>query len=380
MVWGDQDGKDNKKKTNPWGKKPDSGVSGKEFDDFFKKEAFSGFKGPFSDNSQKADMKPPSASALIGLAALAFFVWLASGFYIIEEEEQAVVLRFGEFVRIANPGPNYHLPTPIEKIIKLKVTRIEREEIGYRGGQESSNTARSGRNIPEESLMLTGDENIVDINFVVQWKINNIKNYVFNIVGPRETVKSAAESSMREVIGKTPISDAQTQGRSLVEQSAKKLLQDILDSYAAGIEIVGLQMLKVDPPSEVVDAFRDVQTARADKEREINQAEAYQNDIIPRARGDAEQILQNAEAYKQEVIASSQGHASRFLAVYNEYKKAKDVTRQRIYLETMEDILKDMNKILVDSGKTQGVLPYLPLSELNKNRTPTPSKQEKNDE
>lgn len=367
MVWGDNNENNNKKKPNPWGKKPGVDPS-KEFDEFFKGEAFKGFKGSFSNNKEKPEFRPPSSSAVFGLVGIAFLVWLASGFYIVEEEEQAVVLRFGEFVRIADPGPNYHIPTPIEKAIKLKVTRVEREEIGFRGGSGSTNQTRSGKNVPEESLMLTGDENIVDINFVVQWKIKNIQDYIFNIVGPRETVKSAAESAMREIVGKTPISDAQTQGRSLVEQSAKTLLQEILDSYGSGIEIVGLQMLKVDPPSEVVDAFRDVQTARADKEREINQADAYRNDIIPRARGDAEKIIQEAEAYKQEVVASSEGQASRFMAVYNEYKKAKDVTRQRIYLETMEDILKGMNKILVDSGKTQGVLPYLPLSDLKQSK------------
>lgn len=297
-------------------------------------------------------------------------LYFLSGFYNVEQEEQAVVLRFGKFVRIATPGLNYHLPNPIEEIIKQKVTRAEKEEIGFRSSaliDNGINNRGSQRNVTEESLMLTGDENIVDINFSVQWKIRDIKDYIFNLYRNRETVKSVAESAMREVIGNTPIAVAQTAGRSDIERTVMNLIQNILDSYNSGIEIINLQMLKVDPPTEVVDAFRDVQTARADKEREINQAQTYHNDIIPRARGEASKIIQEAEGYKSQIVSIATGDASRFTAIYNEYKDAKKVTRKRLYIETMEEILASMDKIIIDKTIEKSVLPYLPISSEQKN-------------
>ena len=212
--------------------------------------------------------------------------------------------------------------------------------------------------------MLTGDENIVDINFEVQWKISDAPNFLFNVRNPEDTVKAVSESAMREIIGKSLIATVLAEGKSQVELGAKKLIQETLDSYKSGIEIVTVNLLKADPPAQVIDAFRDVQTARADLETSRNQAEAYRNDIIPKARGSAQQMILEAEGYKQEVIARAEGEASRFLAIYNEFRQARDVTKKRMYLETMEDILQGMNKIIIEGKGSQGVVPYLPLPEL----------------
>ena len=280
-----------------------------------------------------------------------------------------MVLQFGKFARVAGPGPNYHFPYPVEEVIKHKVTIHQVEEFGYRSAQTDTVRMRRAdiRNIPEESQMLTGDENIVDINFMVKWKIDEIKDYVLNLQNPRETVKMAAESAVREIIGKTPFAEAQTMGRSKVENESMKLLQEVLDSYNSGISIVSLQMLKLDPPQQVIDAFRDVQTARADKEKEINQAYAFNNDILPRARGEAKKVVQEALAYKHEVIARAEGEASRFKAILEEYKKSRDVVKNKIYIESMETIMKKLDKIIIDPS-AKNLVPYLPLNQItNKN-------------
>jgi membrane protease subunit HflK len=293
-------------------------------------------------------------------------IWLASGFYRVLPDEVGVVLRFGAYNRTTQPGLNYHLPGPIEKALTPSVTRVNRTEIGYRSAEGT--TARGGgtRQVPEEALMLTGDENIVDINFTVFWVIKNAQAYLFNIRDPDATVKSAAESAMREVVGETPIAQALSEGRGKIETDTQHLLQSILDSYGAGIELTQLQLLKVDPPSPVIDAFRDVQRALADRERLRNEAESYRNDIVPRARGDAVRIKQEAEAYRQEIIARAQGDSDRFLSVYKAFKVSQDVTQQRLYLETMEEILKNSNKVIIDKSAQgeSGVLPYLPLPAL----------------
>jgi modulator of FtsH protease HflK len=285
-------------------------------------------------------------------------IWLASGFYRVLPDEVGVVLRFGAYNRTTQPGLNYHLPSPIEKVLTPSVTRVNRTEIGYRSADATAR-AVGVRQVPEEALMLTGDENIVDINFAVFWVIKNAQAYLFNIRDPDATVKSAAESAMREVVGETPIAQALSEGRGKIESDTQHLLQGILDAYGAGIELTQLQLLKV-------DAFRDVQRALADRERLRNEAEAYRNDIIPRARGDAVRIKQEAEAYRQEIVARSQGDADRFLAVYRAFKVAQDVTVQRLYLETMEEILKNSSKVIIDKSAEggNGVLPYLPLPAL----------------
>ena len=299
------------------------------------------------------------AVVLIAIVVL----WMASGFYRVQPDEVGVVLRFGAYNRTTQPGLNYHLPTPIESVLTPSVTRVNRTEIGYRSGE---GRAAGSRQLPEEALMLTGDENIVDINFTVFWIIKDAQSYLFHIRAPEATVKAAAESAMREIVGETQIAQALAEGRGKIESETQHLLQRILDSYGAGIVITQVQMAKVDPPAPVIESFRDVQRALADKERLRNEAEAYRNDIIPRARGDAVRIKQEAEAYRAEIIARSQGDADRFTSVYRAFKVAQDVTLQRLYIETMEEILKNSNKIIIDKAAQgqSGVLPYLPLPSL----------------
>ena len=303
---------------------------------------------------------------LIPLALLG--LWALSGFYRVQQDERGVVLRFGEQVAVTDPGLHWHWPSPIETVITPKVTRVNRVEVGFRSAGGAISRNDSSREIDNESLMLTGDENIVDINFVVQWVIDKPEDYLFRVRDPDVTVKAVAESVMREIIGQTPFVEATTQGRKQIEDEAKEEIQAILNTYRAGIVVTEVQVQKVDPPDQVIDAFRDVQRAQADRERAVNEAETYQNDILPRARGDAVKMEQEAEAYAQEVVARSEGDAQRFVAVYTEYAKAPDVTSRRLYLETMEDVLSNMNKVLIDGSASGagGVVPYLPLPELER--------------
>ena len=291
-------------------------------------------------------------------------IWLATGFYRVLPDEQGVVLQFGKYIKTTQPGLNYHIPYPVERVLTPKVTKVNRVEIGYR--QSPDNRTTQIRDVPEESLMLTGDENIVDIDFSVFWIINDAGKFLFNVQVPELTIKSAAETSMREVIGQSKIQSIFTEGRTEIEDKTRVLIQSILDDYETGVTITQVQTQKADPPGEVIDSFRDVQAARADLERQRNEAEAYANDIIPRARGEAEQILQSAEGYKQKVIADSEGKAARFLSIQSEYAKAPVVTKQRIFYETMESVFGDMDKIIFDNDSGQGVLPYLPLPEISK--------------
>jgi modulator of FtsH protease HflK len=308
----------------------------------------------------------------IAVAIIAVVViWLASGFYRVLPDEVGIVLRFGAYHRTTQPGLNYHLPSPIESVLTPKVTRVNRIEIGYRSGETEEGREGEAGQVPEEGLMLTGDENIVDINFTVFWVIKDAQSYLFNIRDPELTVKSAAESAMREIVGETPIAQALAEGRAKIEADTQQLLQSILDSYGAGIEITQLQLQRVDPPAEVIDSFRDVQAALADQARFRNEAEAYRNSIIPAARGDAVQIEQQAEAYRLAVVARAQGDAARFLSVYHAFKTAQDVTTERLYLETMEEVLKDSQKVIIDQSALggTGVLPYLPLPALGSARS-----------
>lgn len=302
---------------------------------------------------------------VVGVLAL---IWLASGIYRVEADEQGVVLRFGEWTRTEQPGLRYRLPSPIETVLLPKVTRVNRIEVGYRS---SVGGGRNDRDVPDESLMLTGDENIVDIDFTVFWVIKDAGNFLFKIRDPESTVKKAAESAMREVIGRTDLQPALTEARQQIETSTRQLLQTMLDEYQAGIEITQIQLQKADPPQPVIDAFNDVQRARADRERARNEAEAYRNDIIPRARGEAERLVQEASAYREQVVSLAQGDAERFRKVYEAYALNKDVTARRMYLETMEEIFRGRNKIIVD-GSAQNVVPYLPLNQLAPNAAPAP--------
>jgi membrane protease subunit HflK len=301
---------------------------------------------------------------LIAIAvALIVVLWLASGFYRVQPDEAGVVLRFGAYNRMTQPGLNYHLPIPIESALTPSVTRVNRTEVGYRSGEAG---VSGNRQQPEEALMLTGDENIVDINFTVFWVVKDAKAFLFNIRAPDTTVKSAAESAMREIVGQTKIADALAEGRGKIEADTQKLLQRILDSYGAGIDITQVQLAKVDPPASVIEAFRDVQRALADRARLRNEAESYRNDILPKARGAAAQISQDADDYHDEIIARAQGDADRFIAVYKAYQAAPDVTAQRLYLETFEEILRNTNKVILDKSLLGqgGILPYLPLPNL----------------
>jgi membrane protease subunit HflK len=298
----------------------------------------------------------------IGVAAL----WLASGIYRVQPDEQGVVLRFGGFNRMTLPGLNYHLPWPIERVETPAVTRINRIEIGYRsaGGARIETDNQGGRTVLEESLMLTGDENIIDINFAVFWRINDAVGYLFNTRNPPLIIKAVAESVMREVIGRTPIQPALTELRAQIETDVLRQTQQILNNYKTGVEITQVQLQKVDPPAEVVESFLDVQRANTDAERLRNEAEAYHNDIVPRARGDAARIVAEGQGARQASIAQATGQTQRFLSVLAAYQAARDVTLRRMYLETMQDILTHSPSLVVDD-KLKGLVPFLPLSPPN---------------
>jgi len=297
------------------------------------------------------------------------FVWLASGLYRVGPDEQGVVLRFGKFVKTTQPGLHYHIPLPVETVQSPKVTKVNRIDIGFRSERDSGFSQGGGvADVPQESLMLTGDENIVNIDFSVFWVIKDAGKFLFEIQDPEGTVKAAAETAMREVIAKSKIQPVLTEGRAQIEIETQEIIQSILDEYNSGIQITQVQTQKADPPDQVIDAFRDVQAARADMERSKNEAEAYANDVIPRARGEAAKIMQAAEAYKQKVVAAAEGEASRFVSIYNEYAKAKEVTQERMYLETMEKVLADIDKVIIEKNAGSGVIPYLPLPELGKKK------------
>ncbi len=298
---------------------------------------------------------------VLGLALLVVLVlWLSTGIYRVGPDELGVVLRFGAYQETTVPGLHYHLPIPIEHALTPKVTVVNRTEIGLAGdlGGRSSNR----QEIPEEALMLTGDENIVDINLSVLWVVDakRVQDYLFNIRNPEQTVKSVAEAAVREIVGRTPIASVLAEGRGKVETDTTQLIQSILDSYGAGILVQQVQLQKVNPPAEVIEAFLDVQRALTDLDTAQNNAEAYHNDVVPRARGQAAQIVQAAEAYKQQIVAQASGDTQRFLAVLNAYRASKDVTATRLYLETMEQILSKANKVVIDKS-ANGVVPYLPL-------------------
>ena len=354
------------KNQSPWGSTPGGGSNGNgsgtrreppSLDELIRnfQKTINKFSGGKSGGSRPI---------VIGLL-IVLLLYIGSGLYRVLPDEQGVVLRFGKFINTTQPGLHYHFPMPFERVLTPKVTKVNRVDVGFRPASDTGRSSGVG-NVPEESLMLTGDENIVDINYSVFWVIKDAGKFLFNIQSPVETVKATSETAMREVIAKNNIQTILTEGRSNIEVEVQEITQQILDEYNSGIQITQVQTQQADPPSQVIDAFRDVQAARADRERAKNEAEAYANDVIPRARGEAEQILQQAEAYKKEVVAKAEGEASRFLAIYNEYKKAKQVTQERMYLETMEKVLADIDKVIIDKESGSGVVPYLPLPELKK--------------
>ena len=307
-------------------------------------------------------MKMPGGMVIwlvLGLVGL----WLLSGIYIVNPDEEGVVLRFGKYDRTEGPGPHYALPAPIETVYKPQVPQVLRCEVGFRSTGQAT-TFRQGelRSVPKEASMLTGDENIVNVQFSVQYKISDAVKYLFNISDPTNLVRNAAEAAMREVIGNSLIDSAITDGKLKIQSDATVLLQEVLDRYEAGIQVLAVQMQDVHPPQEVSDAFKDVASAREDKSRIINEAEAYRNALLPQARGEAAAILNKAEAYRVARLQQAEGESRRFDALRQEYEKAPDVTRQRLYYETMEEILAaSKDKTLLDSGVSGKVLPHMPL-------------------
>ena len=366
MPWSNQGG-------GPWG----SGGGG------------GGGKGPWGSGPQQSGPTPPDLEEFLrrsqdklrnvlpggslGGKGLSLFVlaaiviWGLSGFFRVDPDELGVVLRFGKYVRDAKPGLNYHLPYPVESVLTPKVTRVNRIDIGMRL-VEDLRRGTTIRDVHEESLMLTGDENIVDVDFSVFWlvKSDGVGDYLFNIQQPEGTVKAVAESAMREIIGRSKVDAILTGERQKIETDVHDLMQSTLDHYGAGIRITQVQLQKVDPPTQVIDSFRDVQAARADQERAQNEAHTYANKVVPEAMGRAAQITQSADAYKSQTVAEAKGATSRFLQVYGQYTKAPDVTRQRMYLETMERLFGGTEKIIVDPGASSGVVPYLPLDQLTR--------------
>jgi len=303
------------------------------------------------------------------VAGVVVIGWLATGFYVVDEGEVGVELVLGEVTDQTPPGLNYNWPYPVGEVYKPKVELQREATVGTEESVTSSGVVRA-RDVSEESLMLTGDENIVDVGFKVLWRIKNtregISNYLFNIQDPEATVKAVAESAMREAVGGSNIDSILTENRVAIQNDVVTLMQTTLDAYAAGIEIAEVQMQRVDPPAQVIDAFRDVQAARADQERIRNEAEAYANRVVPEARGEAARVLEAANAYKDQTIAEATGQSQRFTKIYEQYRNAPDVTRERLYLETLEKVLGANNKIIIDSESSgSGVLPFLPLNDLN---------------
>jgi membrane protease subunit HflK len=292
-------------------------------------------------------------------------LWLLSGFYRVNPQQQGVVLRFGEWTSTTPPGLHYHLPYPIESVMKPEVTRDNRINVGFRA--LGADAAAGRRDVASESQMITGDENIVDIDFVVFWRIGDAGQYLFNLFDPIETTKVAAESVMREIVGGVDIQFALTDGRQEIQARAKQRLQELLEEYGAGVIVREVQLLAVDPPADVIDAFNEVQRARQDRDRLKNEAEAYRNDVVPRARGEAARLVFEAEAYAAEVVSRSEGDASRFDQVYQAYLQDQDVTIERIYIETLEEIMLSVDKIIIDQGAAgSGVVPYLALPQIDR--------------
>ena len=303
-------------------------------------------KQNFDFSQFKGKIKIPNLSAII---IILFLAWLASGIYIVDPQEVGVVKRFGKYVRMTYPGPHWHIPYPIEEVIKPQVTKVWRLEIGFR--TIPGTNPPQYRTIPQESLMLTGDENIIRVEFIVQYKIKDPIKYLFNVKNPRTTIFKSAEAAMREIIGENDIDTALTTGKDKIQIDCKHLLQKILNKYGLGVTVVAVQLQDVHPPQEVIEAFKDVASAKEDKERFINEAEAYRNDVIPKAKGEAAKIINQALAYKQAVINKAIGDTKRFELILKKYEMAKDVTKKRLYIETMEKILKNSEKVIIPDKK-----------------------------
>lgn len=344
-----------------------------------------------SNNSPKSPQFNYTGLAISPLSILfiALLIWLGSGVYRVATHENAAVFYLGKFVEVVGPGLHYHLPYPLAYVAKRGVSIVNKEEfsggtiVNHYNRQEripvsnylvKSKTPTTNKDL--ETLMLTGDENLVDIDFEVQWRIADLKDYLLNLEGAPEALREASISAMREVIGTTPISGALSSGKADIEERTRLLLQNILDQYQSGIEITLIQLLRVDPPSQVINSFRDIQTAKADKESSINEAESYYNDIVPKARGEAEQIIQEAEGYKQKVIADAEGKTSRFLKIYQQYLQNKAMVVDQLYLETMETVFANANVTILDDKTNQNLLPHLSVDKKNNRPRPAPKSKQ----
>ena len=350
MAWNDNNNQ------NPWG---NNGQTPPELDqviiDFKKK--FSGvFGGKPPSNSDTPRL--PSVGGLKYIFILVLLVWVLSGIYIIDPAEKGVVLRFGAFQEETGQGPHWHLPYPIETLNRVNVEQIRTAQIGYRDAISN----RRGGNVSSESLMLTKDENMIDAKFAVQYKINDVQAYLFNVANPDMTLRHVVESAIRQVVGKNTMDFVLTEGRVEIAEDIKEKSQELLDVYQTGLQITTVNMQDAQPPEQVQASFSDAVKAREDKQRLINEAQTYANDILPKSRGKAARMLEESKAYKSEVVSKSEGEASRFAQILAEYEKAPEVTRERLYRETMENVFANTSKVIVDS-KANSMM-YLPIDKL----------------
>lgn len=350
MVWDPKD---------PWGKKSDPLEEAL-------KQAQSQFKDMFPPGGLKNLLPSGGIVNLIVAALVIFVIWQAV--FIVAPDEEGVVKRFGVPVRAVEPGPHFKIPL-VETVLQPKVAKLYRVEVGFRTNQQGRQQM-----VPQEALMLTGDMNILAIEFIVQYKIKEARNFLFNVADIHETIGKAAEASMREVVGKSKIDEALTTGKAVIQQDTLALLQTILDQYQAGVQVAAVQLQDVDPPEAVAAAFKDVTNAKEDREKLINQSQGYRNDILPKAKGEAAELVNRAKGFAQARVNRAQGEANRFLATLKEYNQAKDVISKRIYIETMEEILPNMEKIIIDGKGGERLLPYLPLDRRSKSAIASPSK------
>jgi len=353
MAWNDND------KQNPWG---GNGQTPPELDAVIKdfKNKFDNFFGGKKSSGSKEGGNIPSAGGFKYIFILALLVWGLSGIYIIDPAEKGVVLRFGAFQEETSQGPHWHLPFPIETLNRINVEQIRTAEIGYRN--VVSGSRRFGGNVSSESLMLTKDENMIDAKFAVQYKINDVQAYLFNVANPDTTLRHVAESAIRQVVGKNTMDYILTEGRVDIADSIRQRSQELLDMYEIGLQITTVNMQDAQPPEQVQASFSDAVKAREDKQRLINEAQTYANDILPKSRGKAARMLEESKAYKSEVVSKSEGESSRFKQILTEYEKAPEVTRERLYRETMEVVLANTSKVVVDS-KANSMM-YLPIDKL----------------
>ncbi|BAS67734.1 MAG: FtsH protease activity modulator HflK [Gammaproteobacteria bacterium] len=350
MAWNDNN-------KNPWG---GNGQTPPELDDVIKdfKDKFSGIIGGGKPNEKGVQSITPSTGGMKYIFLVGILLWVLSGIYIIDPAEKGVVLRFGAFQEETSQGPHWHLPYPIETLSRINVEQIRTAQIGYRDAVSN----RRGGNVSSESLMLTKDENMIDAKFAVQYKINDVQAYLFNVDNPNLTLRHVVESAIRQVVGKNTMDYILTEGRVDIADSIKEKSQELLDIYQAGLIITTVNMQDAQPPEQVQAAFSDAVKAREDKQRLINEAQTYANDILPKSRGKAARLLEEAKAYKSKVVSKSEGEASRFGQILAEYAKAPEVTRERLYRETMESVLANTSKVVVDS-KANSMM-YLPLDKL----------------